>query len=156
MKYLTGQLGFYKLDHSTKKWEKIVKPIGLSQNFVDCIQTGKNGDIWVGTRTNGLFHLNSKTYKWGQFTTKNGLATSSVLDIICNNDGNIWIATDKDISQFDGSTWTIMFSPVCSNIYAMVFQSSRQKTEVCGCKSKSISLVQKSIYIRINYVKKQR
>ena len=127
----TGQLGFYKLDHSTKKWEKIVKPIGLSQNFVDCIQTGANGDIWVGTRTNGLFHLNSKTYKWDQFTTKNGLATSSILDILCNNNGNIWIASDKDISQFDGSTWT-------NNVFPGVFKYLRDGISIKSTKDGSL------------------
>jgi signal transduction histidine kinase/DNA-binding response OmpR family regulator/ligand-binding sensor domain-containing protein len=101
-----GQLGFYRLNHISYKWEKISEPEGLSQNFVDCIQSSLNGDIWVGTRTNGLFHLDSKTHTWLQYTTKNGLSSNSILDITCELNGNVWIATDREISHFDNSNWT--------------------------------------------------
>lgn len=101
-----GQLGFYNLNLITKKWKKISEPIGLSQNFIDCIQSDINGDIWVGTRTNGLFHLNHKNNEWFQYTIKNGLPSNSIIDAICISNKNIWIATDKDISHFDGTNWT--------------------------------------------------
>jgi signal transduction histidine kinase/DNA-binding response OmpR family regulator/ligand-binding sensor domain-containing protein len=118
-----GQLGFYMLNHSTNKWEKISQPVGLMQNFIDCIQTGMGGDLWVGTRTNGLFYLNSKTKKWKQYTTQNGLSSNSVLDILCQEGGSVWIATDRDISHFDGTTWT-------NNIFPNVFQYLRDGTSI--------------------------
>lgn len=113
-----GQLGFYKLNHLTGKWEKISRPVGLSQNFVDCVQSSPNGDIWVGTRTNGLFHLDYKSHKWLQFNTKNGLSSNSILDIRSESNGNIWVATDKEISHFDGSDWT-------NNVFPGVFKYMR-------------------------------
>lgn len=113
-----GQLGFYKLNHSTGRWEKIYKPFGLSQNFVDCIRAGVNGDIWVGTRTNGLFHYDNRLKNWTQFTTKNGLSSNSILDIRTEANGNVWIATDKEISHFDGSNWT-------NNVFPYVFKYMR-------------------------------
>jgi len=113
-----GQLGFYKLNHSTGKWEKIYKPFGLSQNFVDCVKAGVNGDIWVGTRTNGVFRYDYHSKKWIQFTTKNGLSSNSILDIRTESNGNVWIATDKEISHFDGSNWT-------NNVFPYVFKYMR-------------------------------
>jgi signal transduction histidine kinase/DNA-binding response OmpR family regulator/ligand-binding sensor domain-containing protein len=101
-----GQLGFYRLKHISNEWERISQPVGLGQNFVDCIQSSLDGGLWVGTRTNGLFHLDSKTHKWNQYTTKNGLSSNSVLDILGQPNGNVWIATDREISHFDHSNWT--------------------------------------------------
>jgi signal transduction histidine kinase/DNA-binding response OmpR family regulator/ligand-binding sensor domain-containing protein len=101
-----GQLGFYRLHAANKKWEKISSPFGLSQNFVDCIQTSPKGNLWVGTRTNGLFFYNSRKKQWIQYTTKNGLISNTVLDIVCESDGNVWIVSDRDISHFDGTNWT--------------------------------------------------
>jgi signal transduction histidine kinase/DNA-binding response OmpR family regulator len=101
-----GQLGFYKLNYKTQKWKKIVTPFELSQNFVDCIQTSPKGNLWVGTRTNGLFLYISKTKKWIQYTTKNGLISNTILDIVCGSNDNVWIVSDRDISHFDGTNWT--------------------------------------------------
>ncbi len=100
-----GQLGFYCYNLRNKFWKKITTPVGLVQNFVDCIESSKNGNIWVGTRTNGLFYYDYRARKWTQYTTKNGLASNSILSILAQTNGNIWIATDKDISHFDGKTW---------------------------------------------------
>lgn len=113
-----GQLGFYKLSHSSGKWEKIYHPFGLNQNFVDCIRSDINGNLWIGTRTNGLFYYNNSTGKWIQFTTRNGLSSNSILDISTEANGNVWIATDKEISHFDGSNWT-------NNIFPNVFKYMR-------------------------------
>ena len=126
-----GQLGFYNLNHLTKKWKKITDPVGLSQNFVDCIQTDIVGDIWVGTRTNGLFHLNNKTNQWFQYTISNGLPSNSIIDILCVSNKNVWIATDLDISHFDGTDWT-------NDVFPGVFKYLRDGITIKSTKDGSI------------------
>ncbi|MDP4194978.1 MAG: ATP-binding protein [Bacteroidota bacterium] len=131
MSIWTGQLGFYKLNHSKDKWERISNPSGLSQNFVDCIQSTFNGDIWVGTRTNGIFHLNFSKNKWAQYTIKNGLSSNSILDMVCEPSGNIWVATDREISHFDGVNWT-------NDIFPGVFKYMRDGISLRSTKDGSL------------------
>jgi signal transduction histidine kinase/DNA-binding response OmpR family regulator/ligand-binding sensor domain-containing protein len=100
-----GQLGFYNYNPSSKVWKKITSPAGLGQNFVDCMQTAQDGNLWVGTRTNGLFFLDYKKGNWTQYTTLNGLSSNTILSILTLSTGNVWIATDRDVSHFDGKTW---------------------------------------------------
>jgi signal transduction histidine kinase/AraC-like DNA-binding protein len=104
-KIWAGQLGLYCYNYNDMSWKKITKPYGIGQNFVDCIQSTTNGNLWVGTRTNGLFFLNSETGKWTQHTTINGLGSNSVLSILPIADDNVWVATDRDVSHFDGRNW---------------------------------------------------
>jgi signal transduction histidine kinase/DNA-binding response OmpR family regulator len=101
-----GQLGFYSYNQSTHIWKKITEPHGLDENFVDCISTSSYGDLWVGTRTNGLFCLNNKTGKWEHFTIKNGLSSNTIVNILTEKNGSVWVATDRDIAYFDGKNWT--------------------------------------------------
>ncbi len=101
-----GQLGFYSYNQTTNAWKKITEPSGLDENFVDCISTSGAGDIWVGTRTNGLFWLSNSTKVWKHFTTKNGLSSNTIINILADSSDNVWVATDRDISYFDGESWT--------------------------------------------------
>jgi len=101
-----GQLGFYKYNLSSRQWTEITEPLGIGQNFIDCIQSNADGNLWVGTRTNGLFFLDNKTSEWTHYTTQNGLKSNSLLDILARKASDVWIATDRDISHFDGRTWT--------------------------------------------------
>jgi signal transduction histidine kinase/DNA-binding response OmpR family regulator/ligand-binding sensor domain-containing protein len=126
-----GQLGFYRLNHISYKWDKISEPMGLGQNFVDCIQSSLNGDVWVGTRTNGLFHLDSKVHRWLQYTTKNGLLSNTILDISCQPNGNVWIATDREISHFDNSNWT-------NDVFPGVFKYMRDGISIRSTKDGSL------------------
>jgi signal transduction histidine kinase/DNA-binding response OmpR family regulator/ligand-binding sensor domain-containing protein len=102
----TGQLGFYKLLPNSDKWKKILEPSGLNASFIDCIQSSSTGDLWVGTRTNGVYHYNHKTGKWNRFTIKDGLSSNSIINIYVESSHNVWVVTNRDISHFDGRNWT--------------------------------------------------
>lgn len=101
-----GQLGFYSYNTTDKNWRRISEPKGLKESFIDCMDTTPNGDLWVGTRTEGVFYRNSIDSTWRQFTAENGLSSNTIITIFAENDNNIWVATDKDISHYDGSSWT--------------------------------------------------
>lgn len=101
-----GQLGFYGYSPKTKKWIRLYEPAGLNASFIDCMGTSPTGDLWIGTRTNGVFFLNSKTGKWRQYTTKDGLSSNTIINIYVESNNKVWVATNRDISKFDGLNWT--------------------------------------------------
>jgi signal transduction histidine kinase/DNA-binding response OmpR family regulator/ligand-binding sensor domain-containing protein len=101
-----GQLGFYKFSDEIKKWTRILDPSGLNASFVDCMGTSSTGDLWVGTRTNGVFFLDHKTGKWKHYTIKDGLSSNTIINIHVISNENVWVATNRDISHFDGLNWT--------------------------------------------------
>jgi signal transduction histidine kinase/DNA-binding response OmpR family regulator/ligand-binding sensor domain-containing protein len=101
-----GQLGFYKLEKKNKKWSRIFSPAGLNASFIDCIGTSPTGDIWVGTRTNGVYFLNHSTGSWKHFTVNDGLSSNTIINIFVESNENVWVATNRDISHFDGINWT--------------------------------------------------
>lgn len=101
-----GQLGFYNLNYNSKKWKRILNPTELNASFIDYIATSPTRDLWIGTRTNGVFFLNSRTYKWEHFTVKDGLSSNTIVYIDVESNKNVWVATNRDISHFDGKSWT--------------------------------------------------
>ncbi len=101
-----GQLGFYAFSKKTKKWTRIYEPSGLNASFIDCMGTSPDGDLWVGTRTNGVYFLNGKTGKWKRYTINDGLSSNTIINIYVKSNNNVWVATNRDISQFDGLNWT--------------------------------------------------
>ncbi len=101
-----GGLGLYKFNLKQKKWIKVLKPSSLNANFVDCMSTSANGDLWVGTRATGVYFYNSKSKKWKNYTINNGLSSNTIINILVITDQNVWVATNKDISHFDGTSWT--------------------------------------------------
>lgn len=66
-------------------------------NFVNTLHKDKAGNIWIGTRSNGLFRYNSETEYFGKYSTNDGdhdnLAFKNVTAIKEDDAGNLWIGT---------------------------------------------------------------
>lgn len=77
---------------------------GLISDFVECIDTDVNNNIWLGTSI-GLQKFDGSN--WITYTTADGLVNDNVKVITCANNGNIWVGTDFGSSQFDGTSWHI-------------------------------------------------
>ncbi len=101
----TGQLGLYTYSKK-RSWDRISKPKRLQESFIDCLDITPNGDLWVGTRTEGVYRFNNNENTWQRFTVENGLSSNTIVYIFAENDNSIWIVTDKDILHYDGNNWT--------------------------------------------------
>jgi signal transduction histidine kinase/AraC-like DNA-binding protein len=86
-----------------QKWSNLEQPEYLKQ-FIDCIYSKPNQNLWVGSRFYGLFSFNGNS--WRQFNTENGLSSNAIISIYSENDSTVWVATDNDICRFDGKIWT--------------------------------------------------
>ncbi len=78
--------------------------IPQQRGFIDIVKSTPNGLLWVGTRIDGLYSYNGN--RWRNYNYKNGLVTNCIIDISIISDSSVWVATDKDISHFDGKSWT--------------------------------------------------
>lgn len=101
-----GQLGFYNYNFLEDSWQRITEPKGLDGSFVDCIDSSPNGDLWVGTRTNGIYYRNKDSI-WYNFTTEDGLTSNTIIDIFIEAENSIWVSTDRDILHYDGDSWVV-------------------------------------------------
>lgn len=101
-----GQLGFYKLPPKADKWVRVLNPVGLNASFIDCIQSSSKGDLWVGTRTNGVYFYNGKTRKWKHYGVDEGLSSNTIVNIYVKSNNDVWVVTNRSISHFDGKNWT--------------------------------------------------
>ena len=63
-----------------------------------------NGDVWIGTVSNGLLRYNPKT---NAMTRIAGLSCSDVGSIEKDRQGNLWISTMKGLNRLDGKTGRI-------------------------------------------------
>ncbi|HAS44524.1 MAG TPA: hypothetical protein DCS93_28860 [Microscillaceae bacterium] len=64
---------------------------GLAGNVVRTMTKGKDGVIWIGTRT-GLSRF--KKGKFKNYSTREGLAENSIVPILEDRKGNLWAGTD--------------------------------------------------------------
>ena len=65
----------------------------------------KQGDVWIGTVSNGLLRYNSKT---NEMTRIAGLSCSDVASIEEGHQGNLWISTMKGLNRWDRKTGRII------------------------------------------------
>ena len=63
-----------------------------------------NGDVWIGTVSNGLLRYNPKT---NTMTRVGGLSCSDVASIEKGHQGNLWISTMKGLNSLDLKTGRI-------------------------------------------------
>jgi signal transduction histidine kinase/DNA-binding response OmpR family regulator/ligand-binding sensor domain-containing protein len=66
----------------------------LNHNIVRAIYEDSSGNLWVGTRGNGLNFIPYDKGPTIYYTTQNGLTNNAVLSISEDTDGNIWIGHD--------------------------------------------------------------
>ena len=64
----------------------------------------KNGNVWIGTVSNGLLRYNPST---NEMTRIGGLSCSDVGCIEEDRQGNLWISTMKGLNRLDGKTGRI-------------------------------------------------
>lgn len=91
-----------------KDHANLIKEYSLKNGFKDlrirCSYTDNAGNIYFGTRTNGVFIISSSNEnKTWHFTTNNGLSANWIKSISSDRNGNIYLATNKGVNVLTGS-----------------------------------------------------
>jgi len=82
-------------------WTAVASPEGLASRYCDAVHAGRNGELWVGHRSNGAFCFDGRT--WRRYDVRDGLADNHVRAIVEAGDGGVWAATPEGVSRFDPS-----------------------------------------------------
>ena len=101
----TGFKGIYLVRYNASDTEfNVLNTYQLPEFSEDIIQTmaqDSDGDLWVGTRQNGVVHLNltrdgQSIFKASRFRRRTGFPFISVNKLIIDRQGQIWVSTMGD------------------------------------------------------------
>lgn len=73
----------------------------LSHEKVYSLQDDTNGNIWVGTFTNGFYKFLPQSNTFIHFTTADGLPGNTVFGILEVSENELWLSTNNGLSKFD-------------------------------------------------------
>ncbi len=73
----------------------------LSHEKIYCLQEDSDGNIWVGTYTNGMYSFNPETNIFQHYTTNDGLPGNTVFGIIETDNNILWMSTNDGLTKFD-------------------------------------------------------
>jgi len=77
----------------------------LSGNFISALWLAPNGNLWIGTRNDGLSMFNPSTESFTQYRhipeQANSLSNNYIGAIIGNKDGSIWVGTNKGLDKLN-------------------------------------------------------
>jgi len=93
--------GVVRFDSGSKKFTAFNTQNGLSINKIKCIADDREGNILLGTLSNGLAVF--KGEKFVSFTKTNGLINNQVWAIVKDKKGRYWWGTNEGISIYDPS-----------------------------------------------------
>ncbi|MCB0740152.1 MAG: hypothetical protein KDB92_03685, partial [Chitinophagaceae bacterium] len=69
-----------------------------------CGLKDKEGNLWFGSRVNGVFKYNGKVFT--NYTTENGLCDNDISCITEDKEGNLWFGTPQGACKFNGHTFS--------------------------------------------------
>ncbi len=76
-------------------------PAVLRKQPINVVQRDKAGNLWIGSRSQGIFYYNTSTHNFIQYTVLDGLADNTVFSIAPANDSTVWIGTGNGLSRLD-------------------------------------------------------
>lgn len=90
--------------HDGKKWEEFFPTPEMRLGIIESMLTTREQELWIGTRQYGALRYDGQN--WQQFQGKGSLAANTVRSLTQMTDGSVWAATDRDVSRFDGRSWS--------------------------------------------------
>lgn len=69
-----------------------------------CGLKDKEGNLWFGSRGNGVFKYNGKVFT--NYTTENGLCDNDISCITEDKEGNLWFGTPQGACKYNGHTFS--------------------------------------------------
>ncbi|EOR92549.1 two-component system sensor histidine kinase/res ponse regulator hybrid [Arcticibacter svalbardensis MN12-7] len=85
-------------------------PLSIPSNRIVCIKESNKGDIWIGTRGEGLLKFRPSFNDFIVYNISSGLPSNTVCDIEESTSGEIWVSTLNGVSKYDDSQMLPFFS----------------------------------------------
>ena len=99
-----GGLELYAYDPQTNQRIKDLKPPFTLDVRIEEIHTTPDRRLWIATRNYGVASYDGKS--WRLFDVAHGLLHNTIIDVTELSGGQVLLSTDRDISRFDGVSWT--------------------------------------------------
>jgi ligand-binding sensor domain-containing protein/signal transduction histidine kinase len=112
--WLATNTGLYKLQPTTAAWRRFgLEMTGtqhLPTNELLTVCADSHGQIWVGTRDQGLLQIDPTRGIRRQLTTKDGLPHNTVVTVLAGKAGRLWLGTYAGLvsyvpSDHNSSLW---------------------------------------------------
>jgi hypothetical protein len=94
--------------------------------FVTCLTSDKDGNVWIGTEDSGVWRFSPKEAadrRWSHFDAKTGLGDNSCYSVICDKRGRLWAGTlNHGVSVYNGKAWKTygpVDGPIGSHVVAL-------------------------------------
>jgi len=97
--WISSTTGINYYNSKTDSFEKY----GFNEN-VTAFCKDWEGNLWVGTNTNGIYFCKPDGAVLYTYNTSNGLPSNVIHAIIEDNSRNIWISSNNGLSRFDHNT----------------------------------------------------
>jgi signal transduction histidine kinase/ligand-binding sensor domain-containing protein len=99
-----GGLELYIYDFENNRRLKDIRPPFPVDVRIDDIHTTPDHRLWIATRNYGVASYDGR--EWRLFNVTNGLAHNTITTVTELANREVLLATDRDISRFDGVSWT--------------------------------------------------
>ncbi|MBC7913977.1 MAG: response regulator [Pyrinomonadaceae bacterium] len=100
--------GLFWLPQGSSQFKLVQGSAGnLKDIIVNCIQSDKLKNIWLGVMEGGLIKLNLNTGAVIKYGAKHGLPDNNVLGILEDTEGTLWLSTNKGLTKFNPQTLAI-------------------------------------------------
>ena len=134
----------------------------LSGNFILSLAEDKRGNIWVGTRRDGIsvYNRDSGTFKRYKHQAGNSksLPENDVFGFYISNKGDVWVKTESFLSKYDHETdgfesfghFSNLFKRTTSLTYPVVYETD--STLLVGTKDGINRFnIKRGVFERLNY-----
>lgn len=117
--YLAGSLGIFQLDFGHRFYR-----LPIEVPYASCLLQTAEGDLFIGSSTDGLYQYRSADQSLTHYGRKEGLPERTVSNLAQDSEGNLWISTRHYISKLDrsgnsitvkdfSSTFPLTYSKLC-------------------------------------------
>ncbi|HKC37543.1 MAG TPA: two-component regulator propeller domain-containing protein, partial [Chitinophagaceae bacterium] len=123
------------------------------------VNTGKNGNIWIGSKSHGFYGYNTRTGRIVNFQhNKNdphSVSDNGVYEIMEDHEGNLWLATDAGMIDFYDKASGKFYHRQLPNIdYIDLLEDASHKIWItsmngiysCDTRFKKINIIQQDLY----------
>lgn len=92
------------IDVQNGGWQRIPLPHSEADNNVSYVEEGMDGNIWVGTNTNGLYVLSPDFKVINHISVSDGLPNNCINGLIWENEHRIWVSTNQGLCLYNLGT----------------------------------------------------
>jgi hypothetical protein len=109
--------------HDTDAALTLIKKIeSITTNSPRSITTDRNGNVWIGTRGQGLFYFRLDDFtvrSVKNITTKDGLSENFITRLYCDRDNNIWACSPSGLDKVKISNDNLLIENITrsNNLY---------------------------------------